>query len=59
MQDNSGQAPEPGQNKVTHSTYLTLVDGDGNVRGIYSGLDNDSRANLLRDIRKLEKEENP
>jgi len=58
VQDNTGQPSGPGQNKVTHSTYLTLVDGDGNVRGIYNGLETDSRANLLRDIQKLEKEEN-
>ena len=57
VQDNAGKPAEDGQNKVTHSTYLVLVDGDENVRGIYSGLDTAGRANLLHDIRKLEKEE--
>ena len=57
VQDNSGQPPQPGQYKVTHSTYLALVDGDGNVRGFYDGVGTDSRADLLRDIKLLEKEE--
>ncbi|MCE0522151.1 MAG: SCO family protein [Methylacidiphilales bacterium] len=57
VQDNSGQPPQEGQYKVTHSTYLALVDGDGNVRGFYSGLGEDGRADLLRDIKILEKEE--
>jgi protein SCO1/2 len=56
VQDNSGRPPEPGQYKVTHSTYLALVDGDGNVRGFYDGVGTDSRADLLRDIKKLEQE---
>ena len=56
VQNNTGQPPAPGQYKVTHSTYLALVDGDGNVRGFYDGVDNVGRADLLRDIRKLEKE---
>jgi protein SCO1/2 len=56
VQDNSGQPPQPGQFKVTHSTYLALVDGDGNVRGFYDGVGTDSRADLLRDIKLLEKE---
>jgi protein SCO1 len=57
VQDNSGQPPQEGRYKVTHSTYLALVDGDGNVRGFYSGLGTDGRAGLLRDIKRLEKEE--
>jgi len=57
VQDNSGQPPQEGQYKVTHSTYLALVDGDGNVRGFYSGVGADGRADLLRDIKILEKEE--
>ncbi|HEV3272454.1 MAG TPA: SCO family protein [Candidatus Methylacidiphilales bacterium] len=56
VQDNSGQPPQEGQYKVTHSTYLALVDGDGNLRGFYSGLGEDGRADLLRDIKVLEKE---
>jgi protein SCO1/2 len=57
VQDNSGQPLQPGQYKVTHSTYLALVDGDGNVRGFYDGIGADRRADLLRDIKILEKEE--
>jgi len=57
VQDNSGQPTQPGQYKVTHSTYLALVDADGNVRGFYEGDSTDSRADLLRDIKKLETEE--
>jgi cytochrome oxidase Cu insertion factor (SCO1/SenC/PrrC family) len=56
IQDNSGQPPQDGQFKVTHSTYLALVDPDGDVRGFYSGTDNSGRADLLRDIAELEKE---
>ena len=59
VQDNSGQTPPDGQNKVMHSTYLALVDADGNLRGFYDGLDNTSRADLLRDIKILEKEAKP
>jgi protein SCO1 len=57
VQDNSGQPPQDGQLKVTHSTYLALVDADGNVRGFYDGVGTDGRADLLRDIKILEKEE--
>ena len=57
VQNNSGQPPQEGQYKVTHSTYLVLVDGDGNTRGIYNGVGEDTQANLLRDIKILEKEE--
>jgi protein SCO1/2 len=56
VQDNSGQPPQEGQYKVTHSTYLALVDGDGNVRGFYDGVNNSGRADLLRDIKALEQE---
>jgi len=59
VQDNSGQPPQEGQFKVTHSTYLALVDGDGNVRGFYDGVGADGRSELLRDIKVLEKKENP
>lgn len=51
--------PQDGQNKVMHSTYLALVDAEGNLRGFYDGLDNTSRADLLRDIKILEKEPKP
>ncbi len=57
VQDNSGQPLADGQYKVTHSTYLALVDGDGNVRGYYNGTGAESQADLLRDIKILENEE--
>jgi protein SCO1/2 len=56
VQDNSGKPPEPGQYKVTHSTYIALVDGQGNMRGFYDGTGDDGRAEVLRDIKLLEKE---
>jgi cytochrome oxidase Cu insertion factor (SCO1/SenC/PrrC family) len=60
VQDNHGQPLEPGQFVVTHSTRLVLVDAAGIVRGAsYDGLGADGRAELLRDIKTLEKEENP
>jgi protein SCO1 len=59
VQDNTGQPPQEGQYKVTHSTYLALVDGDGNVRGFYDGVGSSGRADLLRGIKLLEKEEAP
>ena len=52
VQDNSGQPPQEGQYKVTHSTYLALVDADGDVRGFYDGVGAEGRADLLRDIQK-------
>jgi protein SCO1/2 len=59
VQDNRGQPPQDGQFQVTHSTKLVLVDGDGTVRGFYDGVGSDGRADLLRDIKILEKEEQP
>jgi len=56
VQDNRGQPLQDGQYTVTHSTNLALVDADGNVRGFYDGVGADERANLLRDIKILEKE---
>src|SRR5471032_1869529 len=56
VQDNRGQPPQEGQFIVTHSTYLVLVDGEGNVRGFYDGVGDDGRRDLLRDIKILEKE---
>jgi protein SCO1/2 len=55
VQDNRGQPPQEGQFTVTHSTYLALVDGNGNVRGFYDGVGAGGRADLLRDIKVLEK----
>jgi protein SCO1/2 len=59
VQDNRGQPAQQGQYTVTHSTYLALVDPDGNIRGFYDGINSDGRDDLLRDIKLLEKEENP
>jgi protein SCO1 len=59
VQDNRNQPPEPGQFTVTHSTYLALVDSDGTVRGYYDGVGAEAQAALLRDIKLLEKEEQP
>ncbi len=56
VQDNRGQPQEPGQFTVTHSTSFVLVDGDGVIRGSYDGVSPDGRADLLRDIKVLEKE---
>ncbi len=57
VQDNRGQPPEPGQFLVTHSTKIVLVDAEGNVRGFYDGVGADGRADLLKGIQVLEKEE--
>ncbi len=57
VQDNRGQPPREGQYTVTHSTYLALVDAGGHLRGFYDGAGADSRTDLLRDIKTLEKEE--
>jgi protein SCO1/2 len=57
VQNNNGQPSQADQGPVTHSTYLVLVDGDGDVRGIYNGTSADAQADLLRDIKRLEKEE--
>ena len=59
VQDNRDQPPQEGQFQVTHSTKMVLVDGDGTVRGFYDGVGSDGRADLLRDIKILEKEEQP
>jgi protein SCO1/2 len=58
VQDNRGQPPQDGQFTVTHSTKMVLVDADGDVRGFYDGVDPDGRADLLKGIKILEKEEN-
>jgi protein SCO1/2 len=56
VQDNRGQPAQQGGFTVTHSTKLALVDGDGILRGFYDGTGTDGRAQLLRDIKTLEKE---
>ena len=58
VQDNRGLPPQEGQFTVTHSTKLALVDADGNVRGFFDGVGTDGRADLLKAIKTLEKEEN-
>ncbi|MCE0482857.1 MAG: SCO family protein [Methylacidiphilales bacterium] len=59
VEDNTGQPSQPGQFTIMHSTYMALVDAEGNVRGFYDGVESDGRADLLRDIKVLEKEEKP
>lgn len=54
IQDNRGQ---PGPFTVTHSTDLVLVDAEGTIRGSYDGLGSGGRADLLKGIKTLEKEE--
>lgn len=56
VQDNHGQPLESGQGSVTHSLYLALVDGDGNMRGAYDSTGGEERPELLRDIKILEQE---
>jgi len=57
IQDNRGQPAQDGQFTVTHSTKLALVDANGTVRGYYDGTGADGRADLLRDIKRLENED--
>jgi len=57
VQDNRGKPPEEGQFVVTHSTKMVLVDAQGNVRGFYDGVGTEGRADLLKAIRTLEREE--
>ncbi len=59
VQDNRGKPPEEGQFVVTHSTYFMLVDANGYVRSSYDGVGEDGRADLLKGIKTLEKEEAP
>ena len=56
VQDNRGQPPQDGQFNVTHSTKMVLVDGDGVMRGFFDGVGPDGRAELLKGIKTLEKE---
>ncbi len=56
VEDNHGIPPQQGQFTVTHSTYFILIDGNGNMRGSYDGVGADNHADLLRDIKTLEKE---
>jgi cytochrome oxidase Cu insertion factor (SCO1/SenC/PrrC family) len=56
VQDNAGRPLDPGQNLITHSTYMALVDAHGALRGFYQALDADDEAGLLRAIHHLETE---
>jgi protein SCO1/2 len=56
VQDNHGKQLDPGQFVVTHSTYMALVDGQGIMRGFYSGLTEDDQKSLLAAIHQLENE---
>jgi cytochrome oxidase Cu insertion factor (SCO1/SenC/PrrC family) len=56
VQDNHGQPLDAGQGPVTHSTYLALVDANGNLRGAYQSQDPQECQQLLHDIGVLEKE---
>lgn len=56
VEGNTGTTPQQSAPTVTHSTYLVLVDGDGVMRGSYDGVGASGRADLLRDIKTLEKE---
>jgi cytochrome oxidase Cu insertion factor (SCO1/SenC/PrrC family) len=55
MTDNSGKPLEPGQYKVTHSTQVALVDGDGVIQGYFDGLSAEGRSDVLKAIAALEK----
>jgi protein SCO1/2 len=56
VQDNRGHPLEQAQGPVTHSLYLALVDGEGNMRGAYDSTGGEERPELLRDIKILEQE---
>jgi protein SCO1/2 len=56
VQDNTGKPLTDGENRVSHSTYLVLVDGSGYMRGVYDSLGADTHAQLLHDIKTLEQE---
>lgn len=56
VQDNHGKKLDPGENEVSHSTYMALVDGNGVLRGFYQGLDAGEQASLLKAIHQLENE---
>lgn len=54
--DNHGKKLDPGENVVTHSTYMALVDPQGFIRGFYNGLNDDELHFLYAGIRQLENE---
>jgi protein SCO1/2 len=56
IEDNSGKQLEPGQYKVTHSTQVALVDGNGVIQGYFDGLSPEGRADVLKAIAALEKQ---
>lgn len=46
-----------GENDFIHSDQLVLLDGQQQIRGYYSGVDNKQVAQLIHDIKKLRHEE--
>jgi cytochrome oxidase Cu insertion factor (SCO1/SenC/PrrC family) len=42
-----------GSGEIIHSTYFMLVDQQGQIRGVYEGLDPSSKPNILTDIDRL------
>ena len=47
--EEGGTVEEP----IIHSTRFVLVDGEGEIRGYYEGLDATERAALLKDVKRL------
>jgi protein SCO1/2 len=45
-----------GPNDFIHSELFVLVDKEKRIRGFYNGTDNAEVNNLIRDIKRLEKE---
>ncbi len=56
IEDNSGKQLEPGQYKVTHSTQVAVVDGNGVIQGYFDGLSAEGRADVLKAIAALEEQ---
>jgi cytochrome oxidase Cu insertion factor (SCO1/SenC/PrrC family) len=54
IEDNSAKQLEPGQYKVTHSTQVALVDGNGVIQGYFDGISPEGRADVLKAIAALE-----
>ena len=47
------EAAEP----ITHSTKLVLIDRNGTVRGLYEGVGEEDTSRIVRDVRRLLKEQ--
>jgi protein SCO1/2 len=50
-------APEDDLLSIFHGTHFVLVDRAGQIRGYYDSADSDSTDRLLRDTKRLEREE--